>query len=111
MEKIYKSEFKETDLRKAKSNILKEATFTVNNIDSAIDTIADCVQWIMVKKNLNIALCSELISKGIVTGLDTLSSAVMGPEEAIKSRAQKTANRIAKNTMAFSTGRKTSEDF
>jgi len=67
--KIYKSEFKDVDIRKAKSKILREATFSVTNVDSAIDTISDCIQWIMVKKSLNPSISAELISKAIVQDL------------------------------------------
>ena len=109
--KIYKSEFKDVDIRKAKSKILKEATFSVTNVDSAIDTISDCIQWIMVKKSLNPSISAELISKAIVQGFDTLSSATDAPEEAVQQRAKLTAKKLMRNIVGFISGKKTSEDF
>lgn len=96
---------------KEKSKKLQEMTFSVTNIDDAVGTIADCLQFIALRKNLNPTIVSESVVKGIIMGFDMLKTSGKAPEEAIEKRNTIIAKRIMKNLMGFVSGRITSDNF
>lgn len=81
---------------------LQESTFAVNNVDSAVATIAACIQIIMDKKNLNPMICGDLIGDALISGLDSVGAVEASmPIEVAMKHSQKIGKVVNKKLVGY----------
>jgi Glu-tRNA(Gln) amidotransferase subunit E-like FAD-binding protein len=84
---------------------LKEASFMVNTVQDAQETIAKCIQLIAKKKNMNVSACMSIIGDGIISGIDSINEVFPKASESnpvqFEAKKRVIAGRLSRKIMAY----------
>ena len=95
--------FKES-LDKLSKDELKESTVAIVNIHTAQEAIIEGIKMILKKKNMNPAVCMNLIGEAFITGIDSTDEIFPNStnEEQLQAKARVIAKRLARYILEYS---------
>jgi hypothetical protein len=95
--------FKES-LDKLSKDEIKESTVAITNVFSAQEAIIEGIKMILLKKNMNPAVCMNLIGEAFITGIDSSDEIFPNEndEEKLHAKSRVIAKRLAKYITEYS---------
>lgn len=95
--------FKES-LDKLSKDEIKESTVAITNVYNAQEAIVEGIKMILLKKNMNPAVCMNLIGEAFITGIDSSDDLFPNAtnEEQLHAKSRVIAKRLAKYIVEYS---------